>query len=131
MPSPHPRLVLDGPIPREFPLSDVTRLGRNPESDIRIHDDNQVSRDHAKIVREGEQWFIVDLQSRNGVTVNNIRVNNRQVLHHGDMVTLGRTSLKFHQPPTVAQQATTSSSGFHAPRPAPAPAPQPVPAPKP
>ena len=97
MPQPGPvaRLILEHPIYQEFLLGDLTRMGRSPESDILFEEDTQVSREHAKIVREGDHYYVMDLQSRNGVSVNNQRINNRVMLRDGDMVTLGQTTMRF------------------------------------
>ena len=114
MPQPGPiaRLILEHPVYQEFLLGDQTRMGRSPESDILFEEDTQVSREHAKIVREGEQYYVIDLQSRNGVSVNNQRVSNRVLLRDGDLVTLGQTTMRFScgaAPPRAPTQPTSSS----------------------
>jgi serine/threonine-protein kinase len=90
----HAWLVVDVPEYQEFPLGQRAKLGRAVDADIQFHDD-QVSRQHAEIVREGGSWFLVDCGSRNGVTVNRRRVHDRQLLADGDRITLGETSLRF------------------------------------
>lgn len=109
---PTARLILESPIYQEFLLGDLTRMGRSPDSDILFEEDTQVSREHAKIVREGETFYLIDLQSRNGVQVNHVRVSNRVQLKDGDLVTLGQTTMRFSCNTGVARaasQATTSN----------------------
>ena len=63
-------------------LSDVTTIGRNSDSDIRI-DNAGVSAHHAKIIKEGDDFLIEDSGSRNGTFVNGKRVS-RHMLTEGD-----------------------------------------------
>jgi adenylate cyclase len=89
-------------------VGDICRMGRNTDCDIQFHDD-QVSRDHARIVREGDQYVLEDTKSRNGVQVNHKRVT-RQVLKDGDLVTLGQTTLKFVAGAAAATAGTTGAA---------------------
>jgi serine/threonine protein kinase, bacterial len=74
-----------------------------PEIDLTMHDpETKVSRRHARIYRQGEQFLIEDLGSVNGTIVNSIsggsvRLNTKspRVLSAGDELRLGGTSLKF------------------------------------
>lgn len=74
-----------------------------PEIDLTVHDpETKVSRRHARIYRQGEQFLIEDLGSVNGTIVNSlsggsIRLNQKspRVLSAGDEVKLGSTTLKF------------------------------------
>jgi serine/threonine-protein kinase len=74
-----------------------------PEIDLTMHDpETKVSRRHARIYRQGEQFLIEDLGSVNGTIVNSInggsiRLNTKspRVLSAGDEVKLGGTTLKF------------------------------------
>ena len=62
-----------------FALSqDRLTMGRGPESNIFL-DDVTVSRDHALLVRRGEQWFLDDLGSLNGTYVNRRRIETQQL----------------------------------------------------
>jgi sigma-B regulation protein RsbU (phosphoserine phosphatase) len=62
-------------------------LGRDPECDIVFYS-GSVSRQHAKILRIDEGFFIEDLQSRNGTYVNNNRIRQREQLSDQDRITL-------------------------------------------
>jgi pSer/pThr/pTyr-binding forkhead associated (FHA) protein len=77
-----------------FPLhAEVTRLGRHPDSEIML-DDITVSRRHADIVRQGDQYSVRDAGSLNGTYVNLERVDDA-VLHQGDEVQIGKFRLVF------------------------------------
>src|SRR5919205_649762 len=62
-------------------------LGRSRECDIQVEDPN-VSRRHAELRQEGSTYWIVDLDSTNGIEVNGRRVK-RARLSDGDTITLG------------------------------------------
>jgi serine/threonine-protein kinase len=74
-----------------------------PEIDLTMYDpETKVSRRHARIYRQGEQFLIEDLGSVNGTIINSvnggsIRLNTKsaRVLTAGDEVKLGGTTLKF------------------------------------
>jgi hypothetical protein len=68
-------------------------LGRSKECDIQVPDAN-VSRRHAELRQEGSSWWVVDLDSTNGLEVNGKRVG-RAKLADGDTITLGSTDLVF------------------------------------
>jgi Protein of unknown function (DUF3662)/FHA domain len=70
-------------------------LGRSRECDITISDPN-VSRRHAEIRHENGSYWIVDLNSTNGVEVNGKRID-RARLEHSDRIVLGQTELTFEQ----------------------------------
>ena len=71
-----------------------TIVGRAAEAGIRLEDDG-VSRKHAKICQaDGEVW-VEDMRSANGTIVNG-QVVERRVLHDGDKIQMGSTTvLKF------------------------------------
>ena len=70
-----------------------------PEVDLSLYDpETKVSRRHARIYRQGQQFLIEDLSSVNGTTINGaIRLPPKQprVLSSGDELKLGETTLKF------------------------------------
>ena len=70
-------------------------IGRSKDSDIRVSDPN-VSRRHAEIRQDGSSYWIVDLDSTNGVTVNG-RAVKRAKLDDEDRITLGSTELVFRR----------------------------------
>src|SRR5687768_1505089 len=56
--------------------------------------DAKVSRHHATILREADDWLLTDAESRHGTFVNGERVT-RRVLRDGDQVQVGATVLRF------------------------------------
>jgi Protein of unknown function (DUF3662)/Inner membrane component of T3SS, cytoplasmic domain len=70
-------------------------IGRSKDCDIRVSDPN-VSRRHAEIRQEGSAYWIVDLDSTNGVSVNG-RASKRAKLDDEDRITLGSTELVFRR----------------------------------
>jgi Zn-dependent protease with chaperone function len=72
----------------------LTRLGRNHDNDIMLNSD-RVSRYHAEIVREGDAFNVIDLQSRNGVWINNHRVRDSAELKPGDRLRIGKQEFTF------------------------------------
>jgi Protein of unknown function (DUF3662)/FHA domain len=68
-------------------------LGRSRECDLQVDDPN-VSRRHAEVRQEGSAYWVVDLDSTNGIEVNGQRVR-RAKLDSGDRLTLGSTEITF------------------------------------
>lgn len=58
--------------------------------------DDLVSRKHCKITVQNEnQFFLTDLDSRNGTFVNNAKITSPQQLYAGDVVQLGKGGAQF------------------------------------
>lgn len=70
-----------------------TTVGRTPDNDLRI-DVDYISRHHAVLLDAAGGTIVEDLDSTNGVFVNNVRVARRQ-LSPGDLVTFGKTTFRF------------------------------------
>ncbi len=75
--------------------ADRFRIGRGRECDWQLPDD-QISRVHAEVQREGELVRIIDQSSANGLFVNGRRYQSR-VLDAGDVVKLGNTEIRFER----------------------------------
>ncbi|MBC7254074.1 MAG: FHA domain-containing protein [Actinobacteria bacterium] len=75
--------------------SEVTVIGRHPESDIFL-DDITVSRRHAEIRKEGEGYVITDTGSLNGTYLNRERIESA-MLSSGDEIQIGKFKLLFLQ----------------------------------
>lgn len=70
-------------------------IGRSQRAELLFEDDG-VSRTHARIRREGSEYQVEDLGSRNGTFVNGLRVKSPTRVQDGDKIQLGRsTILKF------------------------------------
>jgi type II secretory pathway predicted ATPase ExeA len=89
-------ILLDGEPKARIGLN-ASRLliGRHPWNDVAL-DDDSVSRHHAMLVREGGHWTIVDLNSTNGIMVNE-RGARQQRLRQGDVVHIGRFQLVLNE----------------------------------
>jgi hypothetical protein len=70
-------------------------IGRSKDCDIQLPDPN-VSRKHAEVRQEGAAYWVVDLDSTNGMEVNGRR-QKRAKLRQGDRITLGSTELVFRR----------------------------------
>ncbi|RJQ24905.1 MAG: DUF2662 domain-containing protein [Peptococcaceae bacterium] len=68
-------------------------IGRQEDCAV-IFSDNSVSRYHARLEREADRYFLADLHSTNGTTVNGGRIA-RKMLRPGDTITLGNTVCTF------------------------------------
>jgi hypothetical protein len=73
--------------------SDLTLVGRHPDSDIFL-DDVTVSRRHAEFYREGGRFTVRDVGSLNGTYVNRERIEEAD-LNEGDEVQVGKFRLVF------------------------------------
>ena len=67
---------------------DQIRIGRQSDNDISFdpQKDASVSGYHAEIHRDGETFFIKDLQSRNGTFVNSRKISQAVPLKEGDIL---------------------------------------------
>lgn len=69
-------------------------IGRKEYCDICLKD-YQVSKRHARIIKDTTHFVIEDLESRNGTYINGKRVE-RAVLRDGDRIKLAETILVYH-----------------------------------
>jgi FHA domain/zinc-ribbon domain len=85
-----------GRVGESFALGrDRMTIGRRPDSDVFL-DDVTVSRDHALLVRRGEDLYLDDLGSLNGSYVNRHRIESHR-LEDGDELQIGKYKLTFLQ----------------------------------
>jgi hypothetical protein len=86
-------LTVDG---RRYEVSKRrTLIGRSKDCDIQI-DDASASRKHAELRQEGTAYWVVDLDSTNGLELNGLRTQ-RAKLDHGDKITIGATEIAFRR----------------------------------
>lgn len=91
-----PKLILsmDGLVLKEIVLvKGRTSIGRKPSNDIQI-DNLAISGEHAVITTILDDAFLEDQNSTNGTYVNGQPIK-KHVLHHNDVVELGKYRLKF------------------------------------
>jgi len=92
-----PKMVLkfEDRILREVPVStSAVTIGRLPNNVVAI-DNPAVSGQHARVIVEGGQFVVEDLNSRNGTFVNNQAVT-KHVLQEGDIIRIGKHTLTFY-----------------------------------
>jgi len=72
--------------------------GRNAGNDLILDSDGKVSKSHARLEREPDgHWTLYDLGSTNGIAIGTARVSGNRVLRDGDIITIGATTLSFHE----------------------------------
>lgn len=77
-------------------------IGREEGNAVRLNDD-RVSRFHAKIVQDGSDTVLADLDSTNGTRVNGQPVQIRRLLP-GDRIQIGRSLLLFGSPKEIEER---------------------------
>ena len=75
-------------------------IGRHPEDDIYIPYDTRVSRHHARITCEGDNYSIEDVGSdgkgsKNGTYVDEKKIATKTAIHPGEMILVGAVWIKF------------------------------------
>lgn len=99
-------IITGGNVRRQECLDQMT-IGRDPACTVCLADD-QVSRNHAIIRRlAGGNFYLMDLGSRNGCFVNERRVSSPRALQDGDLLTIGRSQLRF----AVASEPQSGGAG--------------------
>lgn len=79
---------------QEFPLGQVTNVGRDAaQSDI-VVDDPSVSRQHARLRLENGRFVLYDLASANGTSVNGQAIQ-KQPLRDGDKILFGQAEFTY------------------------------------
>jgi pSer/pThr/pTyr-binding forkhead associated (FHA) protein len=78
-------------------INRIITIGRDAKNDIVITNDPLVSRRHALIEQEGEDYYFMDKGSTNGSYLNNNPVPRavRVRIHSGDVITVGKTKLEI------------------------------------
>jgi len=69
-------------------------IGREVGNTVQLGRDNTVSRRHARLLKQGDQWVIRDEGSSNGTWVNGVRVTE-QALRPGDEIQIGATFFRW------------------------------------
>lgn len=88
-------------------LRDEITIGRGEGNTIRLHERN-VSRRHARIVRVDAGFGIDDLDSYNGVKINEVRIERRTTLHAGDRIVIGDYVLRLIDAPDPVRLPVTT-----------------------
>ncbi len=94
-------------VSRAFSQPEIV-LGRDPICDVRL-DDETVSAQHAKLSYHHGQWWIEDLASTNGTTLNKVKLSIATVLTTGDEVRCGKARLKVDLGPEDDRRTSPGS----------------------
>lgn len=72
-------------------------LGREAEKVDFVIDDRGISHQHLAIVRENEEFFAEDLNSKNGIKINGVQAapGAKVKIHSGDVITIGVRNYRF------------------------------------
>lgn len=76
---------------------DAITIGRDRANDIVI-DHPLASRRHARLERDGDGFYVCDLDSTNGTYVNGERIQGTCLLHNQDQVIVADTVITFQDP---------------------------------
>lgn len=87
------RVSLKGrPIRSYVFTKDVITVGRDPDADVFL-DNPGISREHLRIEKSPDGFFVEDLGSANGTYLNDELVRQRKYLKHEDILRIGKFSL--------------------------------------
>jgi pSer/pThr/pTyr-binding forkhead associated (FHA) protein len=97
-----PTLTIVSGVPPRPPLRLETTgrryvAGRGETCDLQLLSD-EISREHAEIIRLWDGVMVGDVGSKNGVWVNDAAVTERQRLRDGDLVRVGPATLRLSDP---------------------------------
>ncbi len=96
---------------REYPIETLPFLiGRSLSTNLRIENDDAISRLHAEIIIIEDQWYIHDKGSKNGTLLNGEDTGTQPVrLSNGDVITLSNDhSYTFYLPEATVSQVKLS-----------------------
>lgn len=71
-------------------------IGRSSSCDVPVRHIS-VSRQHCRLTRDQDGWWLEDLGSHNGTTLGEERVTDRRRLREGDLIRIGAARLTFHE----------------------------------
>ena len=72
-------------------------VGRSSAAELCFPEDAGLSRQHMLLERDGEDWTVQDLGSKNGTQVNDIPLRAKLRLKSGDRITAGHLSIVFDE----------------------------------
>jgi pSer/pThr/pTyr-binding forkhead associated (FHA) protein len=88
---------------------DVFSVGRGRDNDIVI-ETLSISRNHARIRREGDRYILSDLNSANGTFVNGVKVTKAEIMHK-DVIAVGKHQLHFQMEEVSGEQSINDAFG--------------------
>ena len=82
-------------------VDDVTTMGRSPSCHVVIPEE-AASRQHAEIMKGPEGYILVDLESRNGTSINGFAIAGQTLLRDRDRISICSTTIEFQSGPTTS-----------------------------
>jgi predicted component of type VI protein secretion system len=114
-------LLFEGRMLDDFPVARALSIGRLPDNAV-VVDDPAVSAHHARVIVQGDDVVLEDLESTNGTFVNEQPITCC-VLHHRDVVLVGEHLLLFDAESAVGHPAPPDLPDWSAEPPVPRPKP--------
>ena len=107
-------IVINGPDKgRNFRTeSDEIVIGRDNEEAGLSLSDRSASRRHARIIRHGRTYLIEDMGSGNGTLVNGERIEGSHPLFQGDLIMIGKNTMRFHVEPERMSDLDGGGTGY-------------------
>lgn len=94
---PQALVIVDGPAQGtrlDIRGLDSITLGRAPDCTLVLGDDYASAR-HAHLLRRGNEWFLEDLDSRNGTYVGGVRIDQPEKVTVNSDIKVGQTSVRL------------------------------------
>jgi pSer/pThr/pTyr-binding forkhead associated (FHA) protein len=79
-----------------LPLRAISSVGRDAGNDVVLNDE-AASAKHAIVSFADGEWWLEDAGSTNGTLLNGSRVWDRERLHYGDEIAVGRIALRLER----------------------------------
>lgn len=113
---PHLLVLTGAGAGRRAPVRGEASIGRSRSCTLRL-EDPLASRTHARVRLGPRGAWIEDARSRNGVTLNGVRLDRGpRPLRPGDLIGVGDTTVAYEDPGAAAPASATSPAGAPAPR---------------
>ena len=106
---PHVKVISGPDQGSTFAVGSLLRIGRDPTNDLQLRD-TKSSRRHAAIERQGENFVVCDLGSRNGTWLNERSIRTAS-LKDGDRIYIGDTIIEFIMPRSADVEQQDSITG--------------------
>ncbi|MCL4784820.1 MAG: FHA domain-containing protein [Bryobacterales bacterium] len=75
----------------------ICQIGRSLSNEVVVQD-AEVSRHHATVEVRGNEYILSDAGSRNGTSLNGVRISGPVRLKHEDRIEIGNTTVTFRRP---------------------------------
>lgn len=89
-----PKDSLPFKVDEYYPIESIFTLGRSGQNDVNIKD-RFMSKKHFKIVEDEEEYYLEDLNSKNGTELNGELIQDTAKLKNGDIIKAGSVQFLF------------------------------------